>query len=163
MIQNQIRNAMKKLSLLSLSLLLGIGNLLISCHSEEDLTAADIVQMTAITNTMKQGTWRVTNYVDHGTDKTDNFTDFDFTFDSGNALTATNGTNTYTGFWSVTNTANDDQSPNNNIDFNITFSAPAHFEDITDDWDVVTRSDTKIVMIDVGSSGTVDNITFEKN
>lgn len=154
---------MKKIPLLSLLLLLGMGIILTACHSEADETSADVVQMSAIIATMKAGTWHITNYVDHGVDKTSNFTDFEFTFDSGNALTATNGTNIYTGFWTVTNTPNDDQSPNNNIDFNITFSAPAHFEDITDDWDVVSRTETKIVLIDVGGSGSVDNLTFEKN
>lgn len=149
---------MKKLILLSFIYLT-----LLSCHSEEDETAADTLQIIAITTAMQQGTWHVTNYLDHGDDKTDNFTGFNFTFAAGNALTATNGTNTYTGIWTVTDTPNDDQSPNNKIDFNITFSAPAHFEDITDDWDIVSRTATKIVMIDIGSSGSVDNITFEKN
>jgi hypothetical protein len=159
----QILNVMKKQSLLSISILLILFNIMVSCHSEEDLAAGDLVKMTTIKNIMKVGTWRVTSYVDHGADKTDHFAGFSFTFEAGDALTATNGTNTYTGFWTVTNTDDDDQTPNDNINFNILFSAPAHFEDITDDWDIVSQTANKVVMIDVGGSGNVDNITFEKN
>ena len=146
-----------------LLLLCALSPLFLSCHSEAEETLPDKIAIINISTTVMSGTWRVTEYKDHGEDKTDHFTGYSFTFGIENELKATNGPNTYFGTWSVTNTENDDESPNDNIDFNIEFSAPAHFEDITDDWDVLSRTATKLVMIDVGSSGSVDNITFEKN
>jgi hypothetical protein len=79
-------------------------------------------------------------------------------------LTATNGTNTFTGFWSVTSNNSNDDSPNNDLDFNILFASPANFEDLSDDWDIVSRTTTKIELIDVsGGNGGTDYLTFEKN
>ena len=37
----------------------------------------------------------------------------------------------------------------NDLDFNIAFTTPANFVDLTDDWDIVSRTDTKIQLIDV--------------
>ena len=137
-----------------------------SCHKDDDNSPAPTVlqDTTPIVNGMKDGTWHVTYYSDHNDDQTDHFAGYNFTFGSGNVLTATDGTNTYTGTWNVTNFNHVDESPNDFIDFNIFFSAPPDFEDISDDWDIMTRTDTKIEMIDVDPDPTkTDYITFEKN
>jgi hypothetical protein len=137
--------------------------ILTSCGgSDDDKTPIVLQDVTPIVNGMKSGTWRVTDYQDNGDDETNHFTDYTFTFADNNVLTATGGVNTFNGAWTVTNFKTDDDTPNNNVDFNIFFSAPADFEDISDDWDIVSRTDTKIVLIDNGSGGT-DHLTFEKN
>lgn len=45
------------------------------------------------------------------------------------------------------------------------FSSPAVFADeLTDDWDIISYSATKIQLIDVsGGNGGTDYLTFEKN
>lgn len=136
----------------------------LSCSSDDKKVVVPVEDITAIVNTASQGTWRVTTYIDHTLNQTDHFTGYIFTFGSSNVLSASNGTNNYTGIWSVTNTNSSDDSPDDPIDFNIAFKAPADFEDITDDWDIVSRTATKIEMVDVsGSSDNTDYITFEKN
>jgi heat shock protein HslJ len=50
---------------------------------------------------MMQGTWRVTYYSDHGQEETDHFTGYDFTFGADDLLSATDGSNTYTGAWTL--------------------------------------------------------------
>ena len=80
-------------------------------------------------------------------------------------LTATNGTNSYSGTWSVTSSddSNDD-NPSSDLDFNILFSSPADFADLTDDWDIVTYSSTTISLRDVsGGNGGTDILVFTKN
>jgi hypothetical protein len=38
------------------------------------------------------------------------------------------------------------------------------FEDLNDDWDIISRSSTKIELIDIsGGNGGTDYLTFEKN
>jgi hypothetical protein len=50
------------------------------------------------------------------------------------------------------------------LDFNIAFTAPANFLELTYDWDIQSRTDTKIELIDVsGGNGGTDYLTFEKN
>jgi len=138
-----------------------------SCSSsDKPLPIVPPASTATISATASQGTWHVTKYVDHTLDQTDHFTGYTFTFGANNVLTATNadGTITVTGTWSVTNNQTGDDSPNNPIDFNILFSTPADFEDISDDWDIISISATKIEMTDVsGSSSNTDFITFEKN
>ncbi len=122
------------------------------------MSTADIVAIAS------QGTWHVTKYIDHFSDQTDHFTGYTFTFGPNDLLTATDGT-TVTGSWNITNNLTVDDSPTNPIDFNILFTTPANFEDISDDWDIISISSTKIEMTDrdILDSSKTDFITFEKN
>lgn len=124
---------------------------------------------TAVANNLKSGTWRITNFVEEGNIETDNFNGFNFTFGENGVLTATNGTDTYTGSWSVyddnsNDNDNDDDGFDSDIDVDINFTAPAEFTDLTDDWDIVTRTGTEVQLIDVsGGNGGTDYLTFTKN
>ncbi|MFN7419673.1 MAG: hypothetical protein ACK5RV_02185, partial [Flavobacterium sp.] len=70
---------------------------------------------------------------------------------------------TYTGVWSVTDSNSNDDSMDD-LDFNIAFTTPANFLELTDDWDIQSRTDTKIELIDIsGGNGGTDYLTFEKN
>lgn len=154
---------MKKVSFYSFLMCIFMLSTASMCSSDDNppLIAQDPAP---VVNTMSQGTWRVTLYQDSGTDETSHFTGYNFTFASANVLTATNGTNTYTGTWSVTNSDSNDDNPNNDLDFNIFFASPANFADLTDDWDIASRTATRIQLIDVsGGNGGNDYLTFEKN
>lgn len=130
-----------------------------SCSSDDNNSTSPQDPQQVI-DIVTQGTWRVTSYIDSGTDETNHFTGYNFTFDSGDILTATNGTNTYTGMWTIT--LDDDQS--GDLDFNIAFASPENFADLTDDWSILEKTDTRIKLIDVsGGSGGTDYLTFEKN
>lgn len=116
---------------------------------------------TKVTSIATSGTWRITYYYDTDKEETANYTGYNFTF--GSALTATNGTNTYTGTWSISDSNSNDDTMDD-LHFNIAFSAPASFEELSDDWDILEVTDTKIKLVDVsGGSGGTDYLTFEKN
>ncbi len=150
---------MKNVSFYSILACIFIINTASTCSSD-DSNSSSTTDPTPIVNTVTQGTWRVTYYFDTDTDETSDFAGYNFAFGSSNVLTATNGTNTYTGSWSVTS----DNSPSSDLDFNILFVSPANFEDLSDDWDIVSRTSTKIELIDVsGGNGGTDYLTFEKN
>ena len=154
---------MKKVSFYSILACVFIINTASTCSSD-DSNSSSTTDPTPIINTVTQGTWRVTYYFDTDTDETSDFAGYNFTFGSSNVLTATNGTNTFTGSWSVTSNNSNDDSPSNDLDFNILFASPANFEDLSDDWDIVSRTATKIELIDVsGGNGGTDYLTFEKN
>lgn len=135
-----------------------------SCSSDDDNNPLDnSAEIQNITNTAETGDWVITYFYDTDSDETSNFTGYTFTFGDTGTLTATNGTNTYSGTWSVTNSSSSDDS-SNDIDFNINFTSPPNFEDLSDDWDIVSYSSTKIELIDVsGGNGGTDYLTFEKN
>ncbi|MCS6981310.1 MAG: hypothetical protein N2110_02080 [Flavobacteriales bacterium] len=116
-----------------------------------------------IQNNLKSGTWRISSFIDSGTDETYHFNGFSFTFQANGILTATNGTTTYTGSWSLTDSNSGDDS-HHDLHFHIHFDLTNEFGDLNDDWHIQSQSPTKIELYDVsgGGSGT-DYLTFEKN
>lgn len=150
---------------LILALLVSGSFFFTSCSSDDDGSSTSNTTATEVVQTVSSGTWRITNYVDSGNDETNDFAGYDFTFtSSNNTVVATNGTDSYTGAWSVTNSSDDDSS--NDVDFDLIFTAPSpnHFLDLTDDWDIQERTATRIKLVDVsGGNGGTDYLTFEKN
>lgn len=155
---------MKTLKLIPIFALLFILNVASMCSNDDDISPAPTnVNQTQVINTVTSGTWRITLFNDSGTIETSNFSGYNFTFGSGNVLTASNGVNTYTGVWSVTDSNSNDDSIND-LDFNIAFSSPTNFQELTEDWDILSRTSTKIELKHVsGGNGGTDFLTFEKN
>ena len=54
-----------------------------------------------IRDTLLDGTWFVASYIDSGVDDTSDFNGYEIDFNTGNQVTATNGTNTNNGTWIV--------------------------------------------------------------
>lgn len=130
---------------------------IVSCKKDDNKTK------NTIESNVQSGTWKITKFVDSGTDETSQFSGYNFSFNNSGVLNANNGSNNFDGSWSITdNNSNDDSQ--DDLDFNINFSENNNFEDLNDDWDFVSQSETKIELIDVsGGNGGTDYLTFEKN
>lgn len=140
--------------------LLLVGSLMlvmVSCKKD------DIKQKENIESQVSTGTWKISYFSDSGVNETVNFNGYNFEFKSDGTLTASNGTNTYNGTWSVTDSNSSDDSPND-LDFNINFNLTNDFEDLNDDWDIISHTDSKLELNDVsGGNGGTDLLTFTKN
>lgn len=133
-----------------------------ACSSDDDNNSSSNGTQGQIEDNVEDGTWRITKFIDSGDDETNHFTGYNFIFNSSGVLNATNGTNSYNGSWSITNSSS--SSSSDDLDFNISFASPPDFEELSDDWDFISQSDTKIELIDVsGGNGGTDYLTFEKN
>jgi hypothetical protein len=153
---------MKTFKLIPILLCIFMLNVASMCSSDDNNSTTNVSQ-TEVSNTVSSGTWRITLYNDSGTIKTSNFTGYNFTFATNSILTASNGINSYSGTWSITDSNSNDDTLND-LNFNIAFSAPANFADLTDDWHIQSRTASKIEFIDVsGGNGGTDYLTFEKN
>jgi hypothetical protein len=153
---------MKRLILIPVLFCLFMLNVASMCSSDDNSPSS--TDPTPVITIVSQGTWRITSYVDSGTNETNHFTGYNFTFGDSSLLTATNGTNTYTGTWSVVTDTTNDDNPSSDLDFNIAFASPVDFADLTDDWDVVSYTATTISLIDVsGGNGGTDTLVFTKN
>ena len=162
-----------RLNLNSIAFLL-MAILLMGCSTSDDSdgnnnnnnnqdNSAEIMQ---IENEAQSGTWIITLYIDSGEDETNDYNGYNFTFSSNGTLSADNGNMTINGSWSVTDSSDssDDSSNDDDIDFNIVFSSPPDFAELTDDWDVVQHSSTRLELIDIsGGNGDTDNLVFERN
>lgn len=153
---------MKKVSFFTILACIFMLSTASMCSSDDD--SSNSVNTSEITNTMMQGNWRVTLFSEDGNNHTNDFNNYNFTFGASNVLTATNGSITNTGFWSVTSDDSDDDNPSGDIDFNIIFTTPADFAEISEDWHILERTSTKIRLQHIsGGDGGIDLLTFEKN
>ena len=142
--------------------ILTLSVVLTSCSSD-DTISIDSLDIQQVADVTKDGSWRISSYIDSGKDETSDYNGYSFDFADNGLLSATNGSNTYNGSWSVTNDSSSSSSQDD-IDFNIFFSAPENFEELSDDWDIVSVSNSKIELIDVsGGDGETDSLTFIKN
>lgn len=118
-----------------------------------------------ITSFMVSGDWQITYFFDTDKEETNDFNGFSFVFGSNGVLTASNGTQEITGSWSITDSSSsDDDDPDSDVDFNIAFLTPDNFEELSDDWDVVSYSATRIELIDIsGGNGGTDQLIFERS
>ena len=131
---------------------------LVSCkkNKQDDKTKEEIQ------SNIQSGSWKISYFVDSGDDHTLNFANYNFDFGSS-SVTASNGSTTISGTWSITDSNSNDDSPGD-LHFNLFFSGNANFEDLNDDWEILSQSSTKIELRDVsGGNGGTDLLTFTKN
>ena len=119
-----------------------------------------------IQDDIQQGTWVVSSYIDNGNYETMDFTAFRFTFNQDGSLQVmdllSSSTNQFAGQWSITDSNSNDDSIDD-LDFNVTFNVGNKLDDLTDDWDIVSQSETEIKLVDVsGGNGGTDYVTFTK-
>ena len=144
---------------LLLSLTAGLINT--SCSNSSD-DSADLQQV-VIEETLQSGEWKITSFIDSGKDETVHFSGYTFQFGQNGSLISSNGSITYSGSWDITDNNSNDDSPDSDIDFNILFTGNNHFEDLSEDWHIVSQTSTQIVLIHVsGGNGGTDHLTFEK-
>lgn len=138
-----------------------------TCSTDDEININDnSEEINRIKNTVQNDTWIITSLFDSGDDETSLYNGYSFSFNSNGTLTASNGSETYNGTWSVTDDSNssDDSNSNDDIDFNIFFASPVTFnDDLSEDWEIVSYNATKIELIHIsGGNGGTDTVTFEK-
>jgi hypothetical protein len=162
---------MKNRKIVNLAIIVLLTATFIACSEDDNSpsnddnnnnTAAEIQQTS---NLMMSGDWVITNFNDSGQNETSDFNGYVFSFNSDGSLVATNGNTEVSGTWSIVDdSSNDDSNDNDDIDFNIFFSSPDEFSELSEDWDIVSKSDTRIELIHIsGGNGGTDLLTFEKS
>lgn len=138
--------------------LLGVMTCVSSC-GKDDNSVDNNTSPAVIKTTITAGSWRVTNYFDTDHDETSSFNGFNFVFDTGGGVIASNTLFAVNGTWQA---ITDDSKAKLVLDFDS--NAPSFFQEIEDDWRIISRTDTKITLEDPSSGGGgTDKLTFEKN
>ncbi|MCA6074522.1 hypothetical protein [Fulvivirga sedimenti] len=144
-------------------LLVGMIMILAACDDNE-VTPDIQSQIEDVQSLAKSGDWIITYYFDDK-DETADYAGYTFTFNENGSIIAKNGSTEVSGTWSVTrdDDSNDDNPDEGDIDFNINFISPEKFAELSDDWDIKSRTSSKIELIDVsGGNGGTDFLTFER-
>ncbi len=154
-----------KMKMASIFLILMYITTVAACSKDDsnnDSPQNTTVQQTQ--TTAQSGSWKVTYFFDSDHEETNHFTGYTFNFNEDGSLVAVKGSTTITGTWSVTDgSSSDDDGGSSDKDFNIFFASPPDFEDLSDDWDIVSVGNSKIELRDVsGGNGGTDYLTFVK-
>lgn len=144
-----MKNQIKKITIL----VFAFSALFTSCKKDDNSSSNT---NSNLSSTIKQGTWKVTSYIDSGTDETNHYTSYTFQFNTNGTVVALKTGSTVNGSWS--NGTDDSQ-----VKLFLDFGATSPFDELNDDWHVIEQSSSIIKLEDVsgGSSGT-DYLTFEK-
>tara|TARA_R100000951_G_C2595675_1_gene166536 strand:- start:298 stop:732 length:435 start_codon:yes stop_codon:yes gene_type:complete len=124
--------------------------------------ACNKVKTKDVNKTITDGKWRVSYFSEDGVDETYHFNGYEFTFNDDGNVQAVGQGGTINGTWSTTDdNSNDDSS--SDVDLNLVFPNTNNFDEISDDWDVVTQSNDKIELQDIsGGDGSIDELTFKR-
>lgn len=142
---------------------------MIACDDNgDDINPNTQAQISEVKSIAAEGQWVVTYFWDSDKDETPSFTGYSFVFAANGSLIATKSATSITGQWSITDEDEDDDDSDDDdygdVDFNIVFSTPADFEELTEDWHIISISDSKIELTHVsGGNGGTDFLTFERN
>lgn len=126
------------------------------------LSSCNKVKTKSVEKDITGGQWKITLFTEDGIDHLNDFSNYSFSFDENGTVASTNGSQNISGTWSVKkDNSNDDSS--SDVDFILTFPATNNFDELSDDWDIITQTNTKLELIDVsGGNGGTDLLTFEK-
>ena len=131
-----------------------------ACSNDEVDNVMDAVQTVSDVQTnVVSGDWMISSYVDSGVDETSDYAGYTFTFNNDGVVSASSTAEMLTGAWSVQM----DDSSDSDVDFTLFFGVPdTHdFDDLSDDWDIVSYTATMISLRDVsGGSGEIDTLVF---
>lgn len=122
--------------------------LLVSCTSRLD-------DSNNTSQVATSGSWRVTLFTDSGNDETTDFAGYTFTFNDNGTINAVKNGTTQSGTWSVT-------SAKFNIDLGPKIDANKPLGELTDDWKILSTTNTEIRLGDDNASSN-EFLTFTKN
>ncbi|MFN0274181.1 MAG: hypothetical protein ACKVPJ_00425 [Chitinophagales bacterium] len=134
---------MKKIEFLIATALVII--MLASCSSIDDSVLSDM-STTEITETLDGTSWKVVYYFDNSDgESTDDFAGYTFDFAEDGTLTATLGSETFTGTWVIKN-SDDDPDYDKEIDINI--AGNKQMDEVEGSWLITELSDTSMKLKD---------------
>lgn len=134
-----------------------LGLTLFSACSKDDDNPTQTITTSNVSSTLQTDSWRITYYYNTDHEETANFVGYSFVFGAAGDVIATSTLTLVSGSWS---TAID----NSQVKLVLLFTTPANFGELSEDWHVTERTDSKIKLEHIsGGSGGSDYLTFEKN
>jgi hypothetical protein len=124
------------------------------------VTACSKTSPKKVENVLTEGTWKISYLSDDGEDETYYFTGYAFEFEKDNTVSATGNSTVVNGTWKLEKTSGDDNKKHSELTMD--FPVVLNFDELNDDWHVISISEFKIELEDVSGDGSVDRLTFSK-
>lgn len=132
---------------------------------DKEMTNDNSVLIQEAKEVATNGSWIISSYIESTIDQTSNFSGYTFTFNTDGTLIAIKDSSNIEGTWSVTDDDSSmDDSPDDDIDFNIFFTNPTEFSELSEDWEIRTINSSTIELRHIsGGDGDIDTLTFVKS
>ena len=128
-----------------------------ACSSDDDSGNVNTNEFENIKTTLPQGEWKVSKLIDGQSDHTADFESFVFNFNGDGTVVAQNDLFTENGTWAY------DNSSSSGEELILQFSERTPFDQINDDWDIVSVTNSTIELSDIsGGDGDIELLTFTK-
>lgn len=111
------------------------------------------------------GKWQVVYFFNTDKEETGKYSQYTFQFLPNGSLAANDGPASLSGGWSVMHQsdASGDSREYADIDFNISFTTVPVLGELSDDWEIISASNTKIELRNIsGGNGAINFLTFQK-
>ncbi len=110
----------------------------------------------SINHSITQGAWKVIEFTENETNKTDAYFGYEFRFNNNGTVDAFSLANTISGTWST-------KTDSGYLKLDLEFSNSTFFKELNEDWQVITQTATKIKLLDVsGNDGKASYLSFER-
>lgn len=129
---------------------------LAACNSDDDAGTVATYDFENIKTVLPNGSWEISKLVDGQDDHTSNFESFTFYFDSDGTVEAKTDLFTEPGTWAYVTTSADGE------ELVLQFGQPDPFDEISDDWDIISVTNAKIELKDDDGNEGVELLTFSK-
>lgn len=107
------------------------------------------------------GKWEITYFFDTDEEETDKYAAYTFQFLPSGSMVANDGPSSVSGAWSISDRNSNDDS--DDIDFNISFTTSPVLDELSDDWEIVSATNTMLELRHISSgNGGTDLLTFER-
>lgn len=147
---------MKKFPLILFALLLIIGSGCKKSSSSNTTVNETSTEVTPVRSSLISGRWKITYFIKNGSNKTAEFALYKLTFNSNGVLTGANDIMADNGSWALT-------TDSGKTKLNINFASAPFFAELTANWEITSRSASRIVMQHTeGGSSQLDYLTIEK-
>ncbi|MCG2418277.1 hypothetical protein K8089_04525 [Aequorivita sp. F47161] len=127
-----------------------------SCSSDDDSGNANTTEFEDIKTVLPQGDWMISKLIEGESDHTSAFESIEFTFNQDGTVIAQTDLFTENGTWAYDNSSSSEELV-------LQFSEMTPFDEINDDWEIVSVSNVKIELSDIsGGDGDIELLTFTK-
>lgn len=137
---------------------------MISCDTDQDdidLSEAEARELTLIAG---NGEWKISMASFNNEENTANYSNYIFSFQESNNLSAVSSIDSVMGTWRVSNDSGDEFDSYNDVDFHIFFNSNGKLGELANNYDVISATENEIKLsLGENANGNTAFLTFSKN